>query len=373
MAEVNSRFIPVSHLVMGTKVPGLIAKPAAQCERCDEQCIRGRIGELSICSYGLNYLRLSEEVLLFGFLVQGEVSSPAQAKALRQNPGSVIKRDLLNKSIEILRTDQEIFKNSRQKALDAIVEEYRRTSMFKVDFLEVLRPEMTRSLGFLHDYKQFVARVKQNINVVLQARYPNESLESQLARALPSEKAIYWAAALMEEKLHTALMLTQPESLASAPRTPFRLHAVVLKHIRIYQAAFDEKGIRVIQQGKSEGQIYAPRAFAAIPHTLLDNALKYSQRGGQVVIRFDESESEIELSVTSHGPKIVGDEIHQIFELFKRGAAASVQEEEGSGIGLYLAQFMAHDLGTQITVHQAHEKTKFGYETTFSIRLKRIG
>jgi signal transduction histidine kinase len=101
--------------------------------------------------------------------------------------------------------------------------------------------------------------------------------------------------------------------------------------------------------------------------------VKYSSRGSKVILGFKEDEQFIEFSVTSNGPKISASETTKIFELFERGAAGIAQHEEGSGIGLYLAQFVAHDLGTEIKVQQSPHKTNIGYETVFSISLRRCG
>jgi signal transduction histidine kinase len=319
----------------------------------------------------VNYARVTPELLLFGFVLREESLTPAQSKAKRLNPRSVVGREVVEKTVLQLRTENSLFQAAHEKALQRAVTEYKQEAMFRTDLLELLKPEIKKSLSFLHDYKQFVARVKQHINVVIQTHYPNCPPDIQLANALPSEKAIYHSAALMEDKIETALLLTQPERLGNARRSKFGLHGFILKHLRIYQVAFDEKDIKVVHAGHSYGMIVAPQAFAAIPHTLLDNALKYSQRGSEVVVGFKEDKDWIEFSVTSYGPKIESNESQAIFELFRRGAAAATQREEGSGIGLYLAQFVARDLGTQITVNQSDKKRSDGFETKFSIRLKR--
>jgi signal transduction histidine kinase len=283
----------------------------------------------------------------------------------------MVKSEVLRKTIEILTSEKSAFSEARAEALRDVVSEYKATAMYKTELLVTLKPEIKKNLAFLHDYKQFVARVKQNINVVLQTRFPNDPLEVQLQKASKSEAAIYWSAALMDDKLQNVLLLTEPDRLAGAKRTPFRLHGLILKLIRIYSSAFDEKNVVVVQNGASTGEITAPQAFTVIPHAFLDNALKYSSRDSRVMVGFKEDQKSIEFSVTSHGPKIEANEMTKIFELFKRGAAGVAQHEEGSGIGLYLAQFVAHDLGTEIKVWQSPQKTKSGYETVFSVTLVR--
>jgi signal transduction histidine kinase len=317
MAEVSSAFLPVSHLFEGNRIRGLQASWTSLCERCDRRCETSASRALETCSYGINYQRFSDSLLLFGFLVRGSHLTPTQARAFRQNPGSVIDSSLLTRTVKLLKAEQQNFSDKKSATLSAIVDEYKAQIMFKPDLLELLRPQVRESLSFLHDYRQFVARVTQNINVVLQKRYPGQSIDQQLEHALREEAAIYWSAKLMEDKLYNTLMLMQPEQLTNAPRTSFRLHGFIHKHFRIYEAAFAEKGVRIYENGTSVGEVNAPQAFAAIPHSLLDNALKYSLRGSQVTVSYREDSDTIEFGVTSFGPKINSDELTKIFEPFQ--------------------------------------------------------
>lgn len=58
-----------------------------------------------------------------------------------------------------------------------------------------------------------------------------------------------------------------------------------------------------------------------------------------------------------------GGEYHQIFKRFYRGRSKEVQEEEGSGVGLYLTREIISRHGGTITVHSRErmaEKTGGG-------------
>ena len=106
--------------------------------------------------------------------MQGSQLSQSQRKAVKQNPQCVVRPEVFRKTIEILTSEKNAFVEVRADALRDVVEEYKATAMYKPDLLETLKPEIRKNLAFLHDYKQFVARVKQNINVVLQNRFPND-------------------------------------------------------------------------------------------------------------------------------------------------------------------------------------------------------
>lgn len=373
MEEVGLAFFPFPHLANGARAPGYRFSWPRECDRCDRQCERAPLGDIGLCSYGINFFRKSPSFLVFGFLSQSSVSSPAHTKAMKRHRENVVSRAEVIRAIRAYdglggRFDAEILAKKRE-----ILADYEQNKRYEKDFLDSLRPEMQKSLSFLHDYKQFIARVRQNINVVLESRYPEGDLEQKLVRALPAERAIYWASILMEEKLTTAFLLMNPDRIAGSTDVLFRLHGLVTKYLRIYASAFLEKHVAVRVVGSSVGQIAGnPTAVAVIPHTLIDNALKYSPRGSEVVVEFLEGERDIEFRVSSLGPKISDDEFDRIFYIFYRAREAVRQEEEGAGFGLYLAQFVANLMGTKIFVEQQKKSTMADcYQTTFAVKFKR--
>ncbi len=71
-------------------------------------------------------------------------------------------------------------------------------------------------------------------------------------------------------------------------------------------------------------------------YNLLDNAVKYSPRGSEILLLAREYELYVDISVTDQGMGIPEEEIPRIFGRFYRTEA--VQQEEGVGLGLYLAR-----------------------------------
>lgn len=69
---------------------------------------------------------------------------------------------------------------------------------------------------------------------------------------------------------------------------------------------------------------------------ILDNGIKYSPCHSEIILDAKEYEMYTAISVCDHGIGIVEDEIPKIFERFYR--SSEVQQEEGVGIGLYLAR-----------------------------------
>lgn len=374
MDRVALSFFPLPHLHQGERRPGLRYDWVNRCNSCDRQCERSKSRAVELCSYGVNFVRLDEDLLVAGIVVRDfPGSSAARTKMIRRTSQQPTMEEV-RRVIDTYRAigSEEI--NELRERKDEILQAYKESEGYREELLEDLRPELKKMLAQIHDYRQFVSQVVQNMNVILERRAPGCEMDEKLGKAAHEEAAIYWAARLMEEKIATALFLLDPERIDSPEsETLFRLHGCVLKYVRVYQSAFDQKNVRVSVTGTSYGRVRGnPSAVAVVPHTLLDNALKYSPRGSRVEVAFDETEKTIRLSVASLGPRIQPEEREAIFDLFVRGSEAKKLEPDGTGFGLHLAAIIASKLGSKIEVEQSEDPGDQGlFWTEFSISLPR--
>lgn len=95
---------------------------------------------------------------------------------------------------------------------------------------------------------------------------------------------------------------------------------------------------------------------------ILDNGIKYSPCHSEIVLDAREYEIYTVISVCDHGIGIAEEEIPQIFERFYRSSA--VQQEDGVGIGLYLAREILRKENGYMKVN-----SKPGEGTEFSLYL----
>ena len=96
---------------------------------------------------------------------------------------------------------------------------------------------------------------------------------------------------------------------------------------------------------------------------VLDNALRYTPKGGAIHLEAHDRGSTIQLKVSDTGSGIPGQHLPHIFERFYRGAAARSQSGHGSGLGLAIARGLVEAMrgsitvtsqpgqGTQVTIH----------------------
>ncbi len=80
---------------------------------------------------------------------------------------------------------------------------------------------------------------------------------------------------------------------------------------------------------------------------LLDNAIRYTQRGGQVTVRVAGDGAKVALSVEDNGPGIPGHERERVFERFYRVLGTGT---EGCGLGLAIVREIAlsHRAGVEL-------------------------
>ncbi|MFN8444024.1 MAG: ATP-binding protein [Caldilineaceae bacterium] len=83
---------------------------------------------------------------------------------------------------------------------------------------------------------------------------------------------------------------------------------------------------------------------------LLDNALKFTPRGGQITVTAGASEHSVWVQVCDTGVGIAPEELPFLFQQFYRGAASRPPEKQGMGLGLTLCREIITAHGGEITV-----------------------
>jgi PAS domain S-box-containing protein len=83
---------------------------------------------------------------------------------------------------------------------------------------------------------------------------------------------------------------------------------------------------------------------------LLDNAIKYSPDGGDVVVELDGGQGRVRVAVRDHGLGIPPGEHERIFEKFYRLDPALTRGVGGSGLGLFISRELVSRMGGSLTV-----------------------
>lgn len=102
-------------------------------------------------------------------------------------------------------------------------------------------------------------------------------------------------------------------------------------------------------------------------NNLIENAITYTPANGTVRISMEESEQRIYVRVKDTGIGILATDRANIFERFYRAQNAIAKQNQGNGLGLYIARTIATDHGGELNFAPNEE----GPGTTFTLSLPR--
>ena len=105
-----------------------------------------------------------------------------------------------------------------------------------------------------------------------------------------------------------------------------------------------------------------PRQLRRVFTNLLDNAVKFSSKGGNVIVSTTTDASEIRISVKDQGMGISADELPFIFDAFHRGKAG--EKVKGFGLGLAAVKAIVEAHGGRVLVD-----SEMGKGSTFTVVL----
>ena len=145
------------------------------------------------------------------------------------------------------------------------------------------------------------------------------------------------------------------------------LDEIVRDSVHTWAVSLKHRGVRLRYEapavGVSEVVIDGDAIRQALAN-LVDNAVKYSGDGKEIVVSLRRDKDRLNLSVRDEGIGISRSEQKKIFERFHRVGTGLVHDVKGSGLGLSIVEHIVRAHGGEIVVD-----SEPGHGSTFSIRL----
>jgi signal transduction histidine kinase len=158
-------------------------------------------------------------------------------------------------------------------------------------------------------------------------------------------------------------------------RVPIRPEPIDLKEMTQSILAIEERKLKereitaTLMPGEPLEKIMLdPTLSREVFLNLIENAIRYTRKGGNIFISIKDSDSEVIWSIKDEGIGIPKDQQDRIFEKFYRATNAVEFNTEGSGLGLYLAHFIVENWGGRLTF-----ESREGYGTTFNVTVPKQG
>jgi two-component system heavy metal sensor histidine kinase CusS len=234
-------------------------------------------------------------------------------------------------------------------------------------FLDQIADHLTKHREFLanaaHDLRSPLAAIQSSVEVTMQ----------QARTAEEYQELLY---SIDEECHHLGQLVNQLLDLAASdagvvePRhISVRLDELARQACEMFQAVAEERGLTLELEAPvpvtASGD---PQQLRQLLTNLIDNAIKFTPRGGHVAVRLcqEPAQKKVRLSVQDSGIGISDQDLPRIFDRFYRADKSRQRgtDVQGSGLGLSICQSIVLGHHGSIDV-----QSKLGCGTTFTVLL----
>lgn len=217
--------------------------------------------------------------------------------------------------------------------------------------------------------RRFVADAGHELNTptgVVQARA--QSLDRKLQKQdIFSEdlQTIVSAAERMGHIVQDLMLLAELDARVEGKLKLIDLADMTKGTLAEYGPLFAEKELSLNFEGSGPAFVTADdESINRVLRNLLDNAHKYTERGGQVSVGCHVSGSQAILTVEDTGIGIPSESVEHIFERFYRVDKSRTRASGGSGLGLSIVKAIVEKLGGNVSV-----TSEIGKGSKFSVAL----
>lgn len=256
---------------------------------------------------------------------------------------------------------EESFDESAPSALESRMARFLNGSARSLRGVQRQRESIQRLLSDIsHQTKTPLANLRLYSSLLMEEELTPQQREQAQVILQQSEKLSFLIETLVKlSRLETDVLVVTPKLQPLSP--------LLERAVSQVKAAAGQKGIALqlhLQQQAEMKALYDLRWTAEALGNLLDNAVKYTPPGGCIQVSATQYELFCRFDVRDNGIGVAEEEQAQIFGRFYRGR--QVREQEGLGIGLYLAREIAQKQGGYLKL-----SSRPGQGSTFSLYLPR--
>ncbi|HEY4484938.1 MAG TPA: ATP-binding protein [Nitrospiria bacterium] len=200
-----------------------------------------------------------------------------------------------------------------------------------------------------HDLRTPMTRLRGTAEMALQGDAPSSQLRDALATCIEESDRIL-------AMLNTLMDITEAETGAMKLEIePVKVLELVERVVDLYADVAAEKDIQITTAVPPDLSISSDRnRMLQVLANLLDNAIKYTPRGGRVEIDASLSRPHVLITVTDTGIGIPSEELPRIWDRLYRGDRSRSQHGLGLGLSLVKAIVQAHQGSVEAAHYSAH-------------------
>jgi signal transduction histidine kinase len=200
-----------------------------------------------------------------------------------------------------------------------------------------------------HDLRTPMTRLRGMAEMALQAEAPPDRLRDALANCLEESDRIL-------AMLNTLMDISEAETGAMKLEVEVvNVRELIEQVVELYGDVAEEKGVMITTAVPQDLSLAADRnrMLEALAN-LLDNAIKYTPRGGRVEIAGSLRQQQVILTVTDTGMGIPSEDLPKIWDRLYRGDESRSQRGLGLGLSLVKAVVQAHQGSVEAASSSTH-------------------
>ena len=239
----------------------------------------------------------------------------------------------------------------RKAAFIALKESDRR----KDEFIATLSHELRNPLAPLSNALQLLEISPGNVQVVEQA---HEVMRRQLSHMVR----------LLDDLMDVSRV---SRGVIELRKAPVEIHAVIRQSVETVQPMIDLERHH-LEQHLHDGQLWVngdATRLVQIFSNLLNNAAKYMESGGRIVLTTTRSNGRVRIEVADEGVGMDPAQLARIFDMFSQLEPMISRKYSGLGIGLNIVKKLVEMHGGSITAHSEG----IGKGSRFVVELPLIG
>lgn len=227
---------------------------------------------------------------------------------------------------------KDIYKN-----FNLMVEELGSTETLQTDFVS----------NVSHEFKTPINAIEGYAMLLQGCSHESEEQQEYIEKILHNTKRL-------SELVGNILLLSKVDNYAiETKKEMFRVDEQIRQALLLLEQKWVEKEIEFDIELDNVTWLGNESLLLHVWSNLMDNAIKFSERGGLIRMRLAQQEKEVVFVIEDHGPGIAEAEKRHIFNKFYQGDSS--HKQEGNGLGLALVKQILENCGGSIEADSSYK------------------
>ncbi|MEA2041022.1 MAG: HAMP domain-containing sensor histidine kinase [Bacteroidota bacterium] len=266
----------------------------------------------------------------------------------REKEQEILNQKLFAKSIEIDQRNIEI--KEQHKQIQKSEAKLRESNATKDKFFSIIAHDLRSPFNAILGFSKILLQTHRD--------YDDDSREELIKSVDSSANRAF--------KLLENLLTWSLSQSGKINYLPEKLH---LK-IQVFETIFDlqevanKKNIKILDTVSENEMIFADKnMITTVLRNLISNAIKFTNKNGEIKISAEQDEKDIIISVIDNGVGINKKELQKIFNISEKASTQGTENEQGTGLGLAVCKEFVEKHSGKIWVESEIDKGSTFYFT----------